>query len=236
LSRTRSIISPLPSGIPSSEALPPEGIDEQTLAQSNPVRRPLCLSSHRVGPPLFLIGGGIRLGFYGVADGIIVIVSKITLLEVAHDILWQQQRNTDSARLEDGLPEFLKSRGRVVLVQTGEHPARHRSDVEIYVVGRVLVAEVGSETTATETLRDGRIRQLDLDLNRGDVLRRRPLENYLADGAELLAIQLERNECDWYGKRASPLHHISDPACALASQGDADHSNGEDGGGTQPDS
>jgi hypothetical protein len=222
----------MPGGICSPKAFSAERIQKPALPFGDRLLGLLGLSGHRVGAPLFRFGGGIRPRFYCVTDRIIVIVPKITLLEVAHDILWQEQRNTDFARVEDGLPEFLKTRRRVVLVEAGEHPARHWSDVEIHIVGRVLVTEIGSETTAAQALRDGRIGQPDLELNRGDVLRHCPLENYLADGAQLLAVQLERNECDRHGKWASSLNHISNSPGALTRQGDADHANGEDGDGT----
>jgi hypothetical protein len=213
-----------------------ERIENPAPSFGNRLLNLLGLSGHRVRAPLLCVCGRVRPRFYCVAERIIVIVPKITLLEVAHDILWQEQRNTDFARLEDGMPEFLKVRGRVVLAEAGEHPARHWSDVEIHIVRRVLVTEIGSETTASQALRDGRIGQLDLELNRGDVLRHCPLENYLADGAELLAVELERNECHGDGKWAGSLDHISDPPYASARQGDADHANSEDGDGTQHDS
>ena len=107
---------------------------------------------------------------------------------------------------------------------------------ELDVARRLVLIEVGGQPAPCQSACDSRIAVPYLELHCRDLLRRFAQQDHSAHGAELLTIQVERNERQGNADGAAAFDHVPNPTDALLCQSDTDHTYGEDGHRTETNS
>ena len=105
---------------------------------------------------------------------------------------------------------------------------RAAADVDAGLPGCVAL-EVGRQAAALQPSGQERVGELYLQLDTGHVVGRLPLQGYPLERAQLVSVELERDEGEGDADRAAAVDHAVHGTEAPTHQGDSDHAHGEDG-------